>query len=136
MDDTHVDVERPMMATEESVHSVDASMTEPTISEQLDPIFVRRLQQIRDHLQEVVGNPNRLTVCLAGVNSDLMELQLYVGKALREALVTGGFTIEDVEKYSRLMDLMIRLAKQICQLSQLAKCSAKGELFAAPTLSK
>ena len=53
------------------------------------------------------------------MNADLMEVGLHVGVAVRQFLTTEPATIDGIEASSASIDLMIRLSKQITQLSNL-----------------
>ena len=75
---------------------------------------------------------------MAGVNSDLLEIELYISEALRRVLATGSMTTDEIETQSHSIDLMIRLAKQITQIANLEMRSrkAKGEEEGCPIRPK
>ncbi|HEX3655954.1 MAG TPA: hypothetical protein VHV55_09115 [Pirellulales bacterium] len=136
MDDANVPIEDTQHMVADAVQPLDDPAVDLHPAEPGDCAVDDRLRRIHDLRLEALDHPHPLAACLGGVNSDLMEMELYVRNALRRAIVAGDRTIDDVEQHSKSFDLLIRLAKQISVVSQLELRSAKRESGALPTKAK
>jgi len=124
---------------DESIHLDEAacrraaeSMPQNVVPEETaDSTFHDRLQRIQDHRTEAQDN---LPAALAGLNSDLMEVELYLSAALRRSFTAAPVTTDSIEAQSGAIDLMIRLSKQVAQIANLEMRSmkAKGDVEAFP----
>ncbi len=56
---------------------------------------------------------------LRGTNSDLLAVEACLGQILQREMLDGMFTMDDVAEAAPAIDLQIRLARQIAQISQL-----------------
>lgn len=83
-----------------------------------------RLRCIDAHRTDGHDNPSR-TAALRAVSADLMEIEVHVTEAIRGAVVITPMTCETIEEYSPSIDLVLRLAKQISQVSQLEMRSSQ-----------
>jgi len=83
-----------------------------------------RLKRIDAHRTDGHGNPSR-TAALRAISADLMEIEVHVAEAIRDAVVLTPMTCEAIEEYSPSIDLVLRLAKQISQVSQLEMRSSQ-----------
>jgi hypothetical protein len=128
MDDKHIHSEGPFSASGNTTPPAEEPTVDSSSAAPAKPAYNPRLQRIHDHRAEAVYNQNSLKACLACVNSDLFEAEMWVGDALRKVRAEGGFTLEEIEKYARLFDLLIRIAKQTSVLSQLEMRAEKREL--------
>ncbi len=106
---------------EDGLSASDAGKTiaDTLAMERPDVRLVDRLRQIHEHRAGPHDNPNTLTAVLRNVDTDLMEIEAYVAKAIRDAVTVTPMTAENINEYSASIDLVIRLAKQIAQMTQL-----------------
>ncbi len=91
----------------------------------IDAAHDRRRGRILDHRIEAQNEPSTITSCLAGVNSDLLDTELVVAETLRQGLAQNGTSLEAIERHSELIDMLLRLSKQIAQVTQLEQRSRK-----------
>jgi len=84
-----------------------------------DGAYSSRLQRIFDHRVQAQEEPNTMIACLAGVNSDLLDTELIVAETLPQGLAAGGGSLETISRYESLIDLTLRLSKQIALVTQL-----------------
>ncbi len=119
-----------MADPEEILNDDDLAMTEvagegkspdgePAANVPFDAAYDVRRQRIFDHRVEAQEDPHTIIACLAGVNSDLMDTELIVGETLRQGLAASGGTLESIERHQPLIDLVLRLSKQITQVAQI-----------------
>ena len=66
-----------------------------------------------------------MIACLAGVNSDLLDTELMVAESLRQGLSENGGSFETIERYEVHINMMLRLSKQIAQITQLEQRSRR-----------
>lgn len=90
-----------------------------------DAAYSSRQQRIFDHRVQAQEEPNTMIACLAGVNSDLFDTELIVAETLRQGLAANGGSLETIERYGSLIDLTLRLSKQITQVTQLEQRARK-----------
>ena len=90
-----------------------------------DAAYDNRRQRIFDHRVEAQEEPNTMIACLAGVNSDLFDTELVIAETLRQGLTASGGSLETIERHQSLIDLMLRLSKQIAQVTQLEQRARK-----------
>lgn len=91
----------------------------------IDAAHERRRRRIFDHRVDAQDDPDTMIACLAGVNSDLMDTELVVAEKLRQGLSENGVSLETIERHAELINLMLRLSKQIAQITQLEHRSRK-----------
>ena len=104
----------------EGAAPVDADESlSPTTS--VDPAYGNRRKRIVEHRIEAQVNPNTTIAFLAGVNSDLLDCELDIAETLRQGLATGGNSLDVIERYAGLIDVVVRLSKQIAQITQLER---------------
>jgi hypothetical protein len=100
---------------------------QPAAEPSFDPAYEKRRQRILDHRAEAQDDTNTMRACLAGVNSDLLDCELHVGETLRHALARGGLSIDEIERNARLFELLVRLTKQVAQITQLEMRTRKDD---------
>jgi hypothetical protein len=125
MSDAQEIMDEAATPTEEFAATENPTGDEPPATVPFDAAYDRRRQRIFDHRVEAQAEPNTLIACLAGVNSDLLDTELIVAERLREKLAASGGSLEAIERYRPLMDMMLRLSKQIMQLTQIEQRSRK-----------
>lgn len=118
VDEVATDSEEP--ATPEHIAADELPETIP-----FDAEYSSRQQRIFDHRVEAQEEPNTMIACLAGVNSDLFDTELIVAETLRQGLSASGGSLETIERHGPLIDLMLRLSKQITQVTQLEQRARK-----------
>jgi len=96
---------------------------EQATAETVDPAYADRRRRICQYRMESLENLNPLNACLAGVNSDLLDFELHLGEVLRQTIASGGASLDDIQRHSAAIDMLIRLSKQITQISQLPQRS-------------
>jgi hypothetical protein len=79
----------------------------------------RRLQRIRDYLEEALAKPESLAACLAAHNADTMRLCYRLARATDAALASAPDTIEKLPTVYQALDMVARLNRQIQQFSEL-----------------
>jgi hypothetical protein len=113
---------RGQFAFEHAVSAPEAgeAIAESLTAERPNLRLADRLKHIHDHRVDTRDSPTARTIALRGVCSDLMEVEAYVAEALRDAVTATPLTTENIEQsFSPSIDLVIRLARQISQMSQL-----------------
>ena len=93
----------------------------------IDQAFERRRQRILDHRLEALENPDTLMACISGVNSDMLDCELKVSEIFRQVIGADGASIDELERHAGLIDLLLRLSKQVTQLSQLELSARRKE---------
>lgn len=91
----------------------------------IDAAYEHRRRRIFDHRVDAQADPDTMIACLAGVNSDLLDTELIVAENLRQGLSESGGSLETIERHAGLINLMLRLSKQIAQITQLEHRSRK-----------
>ena len=91
----------------------------------VDAAYERRRQRILDHRVDAQDEPDTMIACLAGVNSDLLDTELMVAESLRQGLSENGGSFETIERYEVHINMMLRLSKQIAQITQLEQRSRR-----------
>ena len=91
----------------------------------IDAAYERRRQRILDHRVDAQDDPDTMIACLAGVNSDLLDTELMVAESLRQGLSENGGSFETIERYEVHINMMLRLSKQIAQITQLEQRSRR-----------
>jgi hypothetical protein len=81
-----------------------------------DSEYLARQQRISDLRSDAFRDDHSLAACLGVSNSDLFELELNLAEYLRRE---GRFLREDFEEGARPTDYLLRVNKQIAQLTQL-----------------
>lgn len=120
VDEVVTDLEEP--GTAEPVAAQEPPETIP-----FDAAYTSRRQRIFDHRVEAQEEPNTMIACLAGVNSDLFDTELVIAETLRQGLTAGGGSLETIERHQSLIDLILRLSKQIAQVTQLEQRARKDD---------
>ena len=116
-----------------SITSTEA-MASPVVPEgdigrstvQIDAAYDSRRRRIFDHRVEAQNESNTMISCLAGVNSDLLDTELVLAEVLRQGFSEDGGSLETIERHAELIDLLLRVSKQITQVTQLEQRSRKG----------
>jgi hypothetical protein len=116
----------------------DAALTQVSAREveqataPIDAAYDRRRRRIFDHRIEAQNEPSTISACLAGVNSDLLDTELIIAETLRQGLTENG-SLEAIERHADLIDMLLRVTKQIAQVTQLEQRSRKtGAELAKP----
>lgn len=98
-----------------------AAAFEPADPPACDPAFAGRRQRIFEHRATALEEVDPLVACLAGVTSDLLDMQLVIGERVRQNLSAEGGSLDVIERNEKVIDLQLRFAKQIAQLAQLER---------------
>ena len=93
----------------------EQSPTAPTF----DPAYESRRQRIFELRANAQAEIEPLAACLAGVNSDLFDLELNLGEQLRHAMASNPDSLEGIEQHARPIDMLLRVVKQIAQITQI-----------------
>lgn len=78
-----------------------------------------RMQRIHDHRVGAYYDPRTTKSLLGFVCADLLVVEAHLGEALRQELTAGPASIEVIEKNRSPIDLMLRLSKQVAQITQV-----------------
>ena len=124
MTDTEEITDEVVAQSEESIEALNP-IDESPATVPFDPAYDSRRQRIYDHRVEAQAEPNTMIACLAGVNSDLFDTELIVAETLRQGLAASGGSLETIERYGPLIELTLRLSKQITQVTQLEQRARK-----------
>ncbi len=103
------------------------AIAESPAAEQPNLRLADRFKHIDDYRVDTRNCATALTAALQDVGADLMEVEAHMAEAFRDAVQAEPLTIESLELYSPPIDLLIRLTKQIAQVSQLGMRSAKQD---------
>ena len=127
MDEPQHDVDEALTVQEAVEEPRGASEDGQPIAVAIDPAYEERRQRIFEYRMDALGDSRPLHACLAGMNSDLLDFQLHVGEILRQTLATDGASLDEIERHSRSFDLMLRLSKQVAQITQLEMRSRQDD---------
>lgn len=93
--------------------------------------ILARLRLVELHRQNSLAELNSTRAILGTISADLAVAEAHLAEALRERLAGCPANIDEVAKYSDSIDLILRLAKQLAQLTQVDHKIAKREEQAA-----
>lgn len=83
--------------------------------------FEEQLKRIDNHRAATRQKTHLLTLtaALRGLNSDLLVVEACIAQILQRVILGGMFTLQDLAEVAPAIDLQIRMARQIAQISQL-----------------
>jgi hypothetical protein len=94
----------------------------------VDLDFASRLQRIHENYKEAQMERDPLVSSLSSVNSDLLWYELVLNERLREAIEANGLSLDDLQKHSAPVGLLLKIIKQINQTTQLKRqCQKDGD---------
>ena len=108
-----------LMNREEEIAPAENLAVEESSTPPLDPAYERRRRRIYEHRVEAQAESHTMIACLAGVNSDLLDCELVIAETLRQAWSASDNPLEAVVSHEPQLDLLLRLVKQITQVTQL-----------------
>jgi hypothetical protein len=88
----------------------------PDCAAPLDPLYEQRHKRILQFRAESMLRSNSALACVGAVCSDLLDIQQPVGEAARQQVRSS---LDGIEYAAPVIDLNLRLAKQIAQLTQI-----------------
>lgn len=84
-----------------------------------DAISVARHTKIGALRRECLRDVNNDAACLGGVASDLMEMELFLADAMREALREADPSLATIEEFSGPIQTLLKLSKEITSIKQV-----------------
>jgi hypothetical protein len=120
MDEIQTEIQ---MTVEEA--ATDSSVGESAGQRRTNSQFAEHLKHIQAHRQDRLDDPDSLTVVLRDALADLMEIEASTADALRGAILICPMSAENIDDYAPMIDLILRLSKQISQTTQLQMRSSK-----------
>lgn len=111
------------MSAEPGASSLQPSTPrDPASGDEVD----RRLQRIRDYLDEALAKDNALAANLGAAASDLMLLGYQLKQAIDAALAEAPVALDRFEQLLPAIDYYLRINKQVDRMTQLDLRLASG----------
>jgi cell division protein ZapA (FtsZ GTPase activity inhibitor) len=104
-----------------------ASYGDPLEAEEADEIFDKSIRCFSEHRIQSLSNRNTLMAAIGTVTADLLEVQAFLAKAIRNQMRSEPIMLDELDKLSPPIDLQIRLTKQISQLAHIEIRGSRNE---------